>query len=236
MKTRKLILSGGCGLAFGAAFANTGLVLHTGTSVSHLTGDIARMTMNIARWSPSMLPDLWRVGVAATGFLLGAMLAGFVIHHPTLDISRPYGRTVTGIGFLLLIAFFSVGRFPLLSIGLAALGCGIQNSLATHYRGIVLRTTHLTGMMTDFGVSLGLRIRGYDVPAWKIYVPLFLIVSFSLGGLLAASAQYVGIDAIGLAGIGYVFSGICWSVWKHRSRSKGDKQDPERDAALKGQS
>ncbi len=227
MKTHKLILSGGCGLSFGAAFANTGLVLHTGTSVSHLTGDIARMTMNIARWSPSMVPDLWRVGVAATGFFLGAVLAGFVIHHPTLNISRPYGRTITGIGVLLLIAFFSVGRIPLLSIGLAALGCGIQNSLATHYRGIVLRTTHLTGMMTDFGVTLGMRMRGYDVPAWKIRVPFFLIVSFSLGGLLAASVHYAGFDAICLAGIGYTFAGIGWSVWKHRRRSQDTNEEAE---------
>jgi uncharacterized membrane protein YoaK (UPF0700 family) len=231
MKTRKLILSGGCGLSFGAAFANTGLVLHTGTSVSHLTGDIARMTMSIARWTPSMLPDLWRVGIAATGFLAGAMLAGFVIHHPNLDTSRPYGRTITGIGILLLIAFISVGRFPLISIGLAALGCGIQNSLATHYRGIVLRTTHLTGMMTDFGVTLGMRLRGYDVPAWKIRVPFFLIVSFSIGGLFAAFVHYAGFDAIGVAGISYAIAGICWSLWKHRRRGPSNKREVEPDTS-----
>jgi uncharacterized membrane protein YoaK (UPF0700 family) len=216
MKNSKLILGGGCGLSFGAAFLNTGLVIHTGTSVSHLTGDISRMTMNIAQWSPSMFPELWRVGIAAMAFLLGAVLAGFVIHHPSVDISRPYGRTITGIGILFLIAFISVGRFPLLSIGLAALGCGIQNSLATHYRGIVLRTTHLTGMITDFGVTFGMRLRGYDVPGWKIRVPFFLIVSFAAGGLLAAFIHFAGYDAIGIAGMCYAVAGISWSVWKHR--------------------
>lgn len=230
MKTRSLILIGGCSLSFGAAFANTGLVLHTGTSVSHLTGDIARMTMNVARWSPSMLPELWRVGVAAIGFFVGAMLAGFVIHHPTLDISRPYGRTITGIGLLLLVAFFSLGRFPLLSIGLAALGCGLQNSLATHYRGIVLRTTHLTGMITDFGITLGMRLRGHDVSVWKIQVPFLLIISFSLGGLLAASLHYAGFDAVGLAGIGYILAGLGWSFWKHRPHRSKDNQDAEPNA------
>jgi uncharacterized membrane protein YoaK (UPF0700 family) len=234
MKTQSLILLGGCSLSFGAAFANTGLVLQTGTSVSHLTGDIARMTMNIARWSPSMLPELWRVGVAAVGFFLGAVLAGFVIHHPTLNISRPYGRTITGIGLLLLAAFFSIRSFPLISIGLSALGCGLQNSLATHYRGIILRTTHLTGMMTDFGVTLGMHLRGNDVSAWKIQVPFLLIVSFSAGGLLAACLQYAGFDAIGLAGIGYVFAGLGWTFWKHRIHRSKKKQTRELDGVSDG--
>lgn len=217
MKTRRLILAGGYGLAFGAAFANTGLVLHTGTSVSHLTGDVSRMTINLARWSPSMVGELLRVGVAAALFLVGATLAGFVIHHPNIDLTRPYGRTITGIGTLFLIAYFCVGRLPVVSIGLAAFACGLQNALATHYRGVILRTTHLTGMMTDFGVTLGMRIRGYDVPAWKIRVPAMLIVSFFLGGVLAAYVHFSGFDAIMLAGIGYVFFGIGWSLLKHRS-------------------
>ena len=217
MKTRKFFLSGGCGLAFGAAFANTGLVLHTGTSVSHLTGDVARMTINLARWSPSMFGELLRVGVAAGLFLVGATLAGFVIHHPNLDLARPYGRTITSIGCLLLIAYFCVAQLPIVSIGLAAFACGLQNALATHYRGVILRTTHLTGMMTDFGVTLEMRFRGYDVPGWKIRVPAMLMVSFFLGGVLAAYFHFSGYDAIMIAGIGYVFSGIGWSIWKRRS-------------------
>lgn len=218
MNSRRLILSGGCGLAFGAAFANTGLVLHTGTSVSHLTGDVARMTINLARWSPSMVGDLLRVGVAAGLFLVGATLAGFVIHHPNIDLSRPYGRTITSIGVLLLIAYLCVGRFPVTGIGLAAFACGLQNALATHYRGMILRTTHLTGLMTDLGVSVGMRLRGHDVPTWKIRVPAMLMVSFFLGGLVAAFTHFSGHDAIMIAGFGYVLSGIGWTIWKHGCR------------------
>ena len=166
-----------------------------------------------------MLGEFLRIGVAAGLFLVGATLAGFVIHHPTIDLTRPYGRTITSIGTLLLIAYFCVERLPVVSIGLAAFACGLQNALATHYRGVILRTTHLTGMMTDLGVTLGMRVRGHDVPAWKIRVPAMLMVSFFLGGLLAAYAHFSGHDAIKLAGIGYVFAGIGWSIWKHRSRA-----------------
>ena len=72
-------------------------------------------------------------------------------------------------------------------------------------------------MMTDFGVTLGMRFRGYDVPGWKIRVPAMLMVSFFLGGVLAAYFHFSGYDAIMIAGIGYVFSGIGWSIWKRRS-------------------
>jgi uncharacterized membrane protein YoaK (UPF0700 family) len=215
MKASKLIIGGGCGLAFGASFVNTGLLLKTGTSVSHLTGDIAKMTINLARWSSLMLSDLGKVAMATICFLLGAMLGGAVIHHPTLDITRPYGRTITGIGLLLIAASCVVTRHPLFGIGLAAFGCGLQNSLATRYRGIVLRTTHVTGMFTDLGVTLGMRFRGYDIPLWKISIPFVLILSFFLGGLVATIVQFYGHDIIMLAGIGYVFAGFGWTTWKH---------------------
>jgi len=51
MKSTRLLLAGeGC-LAFGVAFTNAGFVLHTQTSVSHLTGDIAKLSMDLPYWS-----------------------------------------------------------------------------------------------------------------------------------------------------------------------------------------
>ncbi|MFT4175859.1 MAG: YoaK family protein [Luteolibacter sp.] len=215
MNTKRAVIFGGYGLAFGASFANTGLLLHTGISVSHLTGDIARLTIGVARWSPEMLPDVLRVTTAAVCFFCGALLAGILIHNPTLDFRRPYGRAITSIGILLLTASLLVGRFPVASIAFSALGCGIQNALAAHYRGIMLRTTHLTGMFTDFGVTLGMRLRGHEIPVWKIAVPFLLITSFFLGGVISAIAQFHGVDAIAVAGGGYCVAGISWSLWKH---------------------
>jgi uncharacterized membrane protein YoaK (UPF0700 family) len=211
--TKWLLAGGGC-LAFGAAFSNMGVLLHTQTSVCHLTGDIARLSMDLAYWSPEIKPELFRVACAAFSFLLGALLAGFIIHHPTLDVSRPYGRTVTSIGILLLMAHVTLERWQLASIAMAAMGCGLQNALASHYRGIVLRTTHITGLMTDLGVTLGMRIRGHDIPLWKIAVPLLLILAFFGGGLCAAMAHSAGINPIAAAGLAYTAGGLCWSLKK----------------------
>ena len=65
---RKIILAGGCCLAFGGAFANVGVVLETGVSVSHLTGDISRLSMNLSHWSPAAVSEAGRVAAAGIGW------------------------------------------------------------------------------------------------------------------------------------------------------------------------
>jgi uncharacterized membrane protein YoaK (UPF0700 family) len=189
--------------------------LYTGTSVSHLTGDIAKLTMSLPRWSPTIFPEIYRVLAASVCFFFGATLAGFLIHHPVLDVSRPYGRTITGIGILFIVSSMLVVHRPVLAIGVAAFGCGIQNALASHYRGIVLRTTHLTGMFTDFGITLGMRLRGHDVPRWKVAVPALLIGSFFVGGVAGALIHFSGYNAIFVAGVSYCLVGVGWSIAKH---------------------
>lgn len=215
MLSPHLLIIGGCLLSFGAAFANIGLLLQTGTSVSHLTGDISKLTINATHGDSESFQGLYAVSVATICFLLGAMTAGFFVHHPTLDFSRPYGRSITGIGFLFIAASFLVDSSELTSIGLAALGCGLQNALASHYRGLILRTTHLTGIFTDLGISIGMRLRGHEVAGWKIIVPACLTVSFCAGGYAAASLELANFNTIWIAGIGYCIAGLAWTIWKH---------------------
>merc|ERR1712070_575490 len=38
---------------------------------------------------------------------------------------------------------------------IAAAACGLQNGLATHWGGVVVRTTHVTGLFTDVGLLNG---------------------------------------------------------------------------------
>jgi uncharacterized membrane protein YoaK (UPF0700 family) len=216
MHIQRLILAGGCCLAFGAAFANIGVVLETGISVSHLTGDISRVSMDLSSASPALLREALFVGGAALSFLVGAFLTGYLIHHPTLDFARPYGRAVTGIGLLFIASGLLLPGFSLAGIALAAFGCGVQNSLASSYRGIVLRTTHLSGLVTDFGIALGMKARGFEVDAARFVVPGLLIVSFFCGGVVSGMVFFSGKwDVILLAGCGYVLAGVAWSVGKH---------------------
>lgn len=216
MNYERAILLCGCCLSFGAAFANASLFLQTGASVSHLTGDMTRLSIDIVQNFPKIFLEIMVVFIAAISFVIGAFIAGYYIHHPTLDFSQPYARAITFVGLLFLLSYSAVAEYPSLGIALAAMGCGLQNALATRYRGIILRTTHLTGLITDIGVTLGMRVRGLDIPIWKIAVPTFLTASFFVGGICASCIFFLTpYDPLLMAGIAYLICGTLWIALKN---------------------
>ncbi len=158
---------------------------------------------------------------ATLGFLAGATSAGFFIHHPDLEISRPYGRAIILIGLCFGASQCTLAVSPAGAIGLTAFGCGLQNALATHYKGTILRTTHVTGLLTDLGSNLGLRLRGVDVNRWRILVPLLLVLSFFTGAIAGSGLVLRGTRSplLILSGL-YLAGGLGWSLLKHRLLQK----------------
>lgn len=217
LKTQPVwIVIGGCVLAFLSAAVNAGFLIQLGTSVSHLTGDVSKVAVDAIKGNREMSVDAVRLAIAAFGFVTGAMVAGYFIHHPNLDLDRPYGRSVSLIGLCLLAAHFTLGTIPSLAVGLAAFSFGLQNALATHYRGMILRTTHLTGLLTDFGVHLGMRAKGHRIPLWKLVVPGSLILSFFLGAAFGALMVLKWHLPFALMiACAYLVGGLGWTVFKH---------------------
>ena len=210
------VITGGCALAFLGAAINAYYLIKLGTSVSHLTGDLSKVAMNVTQSHHHVTNEALNLIFAATCFVLGAAGAGFCIHHPTIEFSRPYGRAIIAIGLCLFGAHFSFDTLPSLSISLAGFACGFQNALATHYRGMILRTTHITGLLTDLGTNLGMRLKGYDIARWKLLVPACLVTSFFAGAVFGSTLVIV-LDRLALlilAGI-YIAGGIGWSIYKH---------------------
>jgi uncharacterized membrane protein YoaK (UPF0700 family) len=70
---------------------------------------------------------------------------------------------------------------------LLAVSSGVQNALTTLYSGAVMRTTHVTGTVTDMGVELGKVVFQNDrTGCWKLKVHTCLLLSFIGGGFLGA--------------------------------------------------
>ncbi|HMS17851.1 MAG TPA: YoaK family protein [Planctomycetota bacterium] len=210
------VLLGGCALTFLCASVNAGYMILLGTSVSHLTGDITRLAIDQVRGIPFLGDAELRLLAATAGFVSGAAAAGFFIHHPKLEFSRPYGRAITGIGLMLLAAHFCFRTHPNLATLLAAAGCGLQNALASFYRGMIVRTTHATGLLTDLGSALGMRLRGHEIELWRVTTPLALVVSLFLG---ASFGAYMVLREAALfplsAAFAYLAAGLLWSLLKH---------------------
>ena len=210
------IILGGCLLAFLSAAVNAAFLLRLGTSVSHLTGDVSRVAVD-AFGSPHDQPGaVLRLLTATFGFVLGAAMSGFFIHSRKLETTRPYGRTTIAIGGLLLVAHFALPSLPVLSIALTSFACGMQNALATNYRGVILRTTHVTGLLTDLGSNLGMRVRGYEVESYRIGIPAALVLSYfagaAFGGFLEVMLHAPSLLILSLT---YVFGGTVWTIAKH---------------------
>ncbi len=214
------IVAGGCLLAFGASFLNTGFILGTGTSVSHLTGDIARIGSGLSTIGSGDGFHIVSVVIATLGFITGATISGFLLHHPTIEITLPYGRILSALGVCLVAAHFARREHPLVAIAIASAACGAQNALASRYRGLVLRTTHLTGIFTDFGIHLGMKIRGHHIESWKLLIPICLTLSFLAGAVTSSGMMLRGMDHwILTAGIGYFTGGVVWSIYKRTGRA-----------------
>jgi uncharacterized membrane protein YoaK (UPF0700 family) len=180
------VLIGGCILAFLSTSMNTGMVLTLGTSVSQMSGEVSRVGRNLLDTTPEGNALGIDLAIAITGFLGGAVLAGFSIHHPTLNQSMPYGRCMMFIGGCLLLAHPALETLPRLALTLGGFASGFQNAMATHYRGIILRTTHITGLVTDIGSHIGMVLRGHRIALWKIAVPSLVVLFFFLGGIFGA--------------------------------------------------
>ncbi|MDF1815743.1 MAG: YoaK family protein [Verrucomicrobiales bacterium] len=233
------LVRGGCLLAFGASFLNTGFLVSTGTSVSHLTGDIARIGSGLTSGLQSNSYHIISVTLATLGFVSGAVASGYVLHHPTLEIKLPYGRILSSFGIFLIAAHFTQPHLPLLAIAITSAVCGAQNAMASRYRGMVLRTTHLTGLFTDFGIYLGMKMKGHHVENWKLFVPVWLTFAFLAGAVTSSTLVFRGSTHwILLAGIAYLVGGLIWSIYKRTGNRKKlfplyrPKKRPRRNGTL----
>lgn len=213
------VLYYGCALAFAAAFLNAGFLIIAGISVSHLTGDVSRIAIDIVQLDNDSLLNLLKVFLAVFGFLTGATSSGYFIHHPELEPRFPYDKMLTFLGAFLLIAWLLISINYMYSIFICSFVCGAQNAMASRFKGVILRTTHLTGLLTDLGIYLGMKLKGHKIESWKLYIPLCISISFLAGALISSflilKYNYAWLLIVGLS---YCSGGFCWSLYKYKKR------------------
>lgn len=153
-------------LAFVAGFANSGgfVLIHSFTS--HVTGSVGRLANDIAMGDA---PAALSAALLVLSFFFGAFAASLIIEGSTeRHVPAAYGVALLIEGLLLALfvvsAGFSTADHPRLHDAQAALLCfalGMQNSLVTRLSGAVIRTTHLTGVVTDLGIEAARWYRFY---------------------------------------------------------------------------
>ena len=175
---------GGFFLAFIAGSINSvGLLGFKHQAVSHLTGTSTFLSLEIATLNG---PEIIHLLLVAASFLIGAVFSGFLVGNTALKLGRPYSFALLIESFLLFGAFVFLNKNSSFGYYLASIACGLQNALTSSYSGAVIRTTHVSGLFTDIGIIIGLRLRGHAADRRKIILYVILISGFICGGIVGA--------------------------------------------------
>jgi hypothetical protein len=177
------VLCGAVVLAFSAGILNTtALMGFTHVSASHVTGNISLLAVTSFHhdWQ-----NLWLLLISVASFWLGSVLSGMIIGGSELHIKRHYGYAMH-LEFVLLCGslwlYLSGNNYGQMLIAMA---CGLQNSMVATYHGAVLRTTHLTGLTSDLGATVGHWLVGRKVSLAKVALQSALWWGFFGGGFVA---------------------------------------------------
>jgi uncharacterized membrane protein YoaK (UPF0700 family) len=190
----------GFALAFVAGAINAGGFLAVRQYTSHVTGMVSSLADNLALGELGLVVEA-AVGVLA--FLLGAMTCALLVNFARRRrMASEYALPLMLEAALILLfglmgarlATFEGLLLPF-TIVLLCFVMGLQNALVTKLSGGVVRTTHLTGTVTDLGIELGRLLywnRDRDAPRFvradrdRIVVLAGLVAAF-LGGAITGA-------------------------------------------------
>ena len=199
-------------LAFTAGAINAGGFLLVSMYTSHMTGFASMLADNLVLGKPQLV--LGALGALLTftaGAATTAVLVNWALHH---RLRSEYALPLLLEASLLLV-FGLMGatlsrQTPFavpLTVLVLAFTMGLQNALVSKISHSQIRTTHMTGVITDLGIELGKLLywnrtaTPFDsrVRANRIKLRLYgtLLGMFILGGLAGAFGfKYVGFVAV----------------------------------------
>ncbi|MBD8873822.1 YoaK family protein [Rhodanobacter sp. DHB23] len=152
-------------------------------SISNMTGNTSLLGIALGKGDAGEALH-WALTIAA--FVLGAMLSGVIVQQSTLRLGRRYGVALLLESLLLFAAVPLLDAADSLGLYLASAAVGLQNGMVSAYSGMVIRTTHVTGIFTDMGIYLGHLLRGLPVDRLRLRVCVLVAACFMLGSAVGA--------------------------------------------------
>lgn len=173
-------------LAFNAGGINAvGLLSLEHQAISHVTGSASWLGLELAQGN---LAQVLHLALVIVAFFIGAALSGWIIQDATLKLGRRYSVCLLIEALLLFAALRGFAADAPTSALWASAACGIQNAMVSTYSGAVIRTTHITGTLTDLGIYFGHWLRGIPIEARRVRLHGLVIVGFLVGATGGAIA------------------------------------------------
>ena len=180
-------------LAFIAGAINAGGFLAVQQYTSHMTGMVSAAADGLALGTTQALVTsvgalVFFIGGAATTSLLvnlgrrrqahSVFALPLLLEAACLLLFGLMGAKLAGVHAVFIPAAVAVLCFTM----------GLQNALITKISRAEIRTTHVTGIVTDIGIELGRALSGGGVNAGKLRLLGGLLFAFAAGGFLGALA------------------------------------------------
>lgn len=198
-------------LAFVAGAINAGGFLAVQQYTSHVTGVVSAVADNFVLGHLGLVVDGL---VAVLSFLLGAMCCAILVNFARRKaMASEYAFPLLVEAALILCFGLLGGRLATyegllvpFTVVLLCFIMGLQNAVVTKLSGAVIRTTHMTGVVTDLGIELGKLVYWNVHSAAPAPVRADRDRMLVLGGLLFAFLLGGVSGAFGFKQFGYVFT------------------------------
>lgn len=164
-----------------AGFVNIVALNFFAQSVSHYTGNITNLALSLTRKNTQKTLTLL---IGLISFFCGAFISGIIFYTRSFTPKKRYGFLLLAFSASFLLLFFK----PLtqhIQIAIISFLMGIQNSMFIYYDTILIRTTHITGYLTDAAFCLGGFLRGKKQELAKSFFYLMSILCFFSGSIIA---------------------------------------------------
>lgn len=190
-------------LGFQSGFMNAGGFLAVHRFVSHVTGYGTYVGVALAQ---KQYLGAFEMALAPLFFLAGAIVAGWIVDRRLILGQEPKIEagiiTLAVLNLIIYLGEFSeyLGTFgePLvlqrdfLLLFILSFACGLQNGLFTGLTKGQVRTTHLTGPITDIGINISkiLTLEPGNLERGRLaamnWLRVKIVIAFSSGSLIAA--------------------------------------------------
>ena len=208
-------------LALNAGMVNVlGLFTVLNQSVSHMTGNVSMLAMSLLDWQPDHFIYLALVVIC---FVIGSFYSGLILGNSNVTFGHHYGFPLSLVAIFLFLTWLLLPYFPRYGLLWACVAMGVQNAMVSHYKGAIIRTTHLSGVLTDIGLTIGYKVRGLKIENRRIFLHFLIFTGFLVGGLIASLLYpYLKLQTFLIpAGLSLALSMTYWIVY-FRSSSHSD--------------
>lgn len=201
-----------------AGFMNVVTIILFSATSSHHTGSLSNSMIHLVKGD---FEGFIRLIIVILAFFLGTMLSGFLFPEQVFKLKRRYGYIQLLSGLAILAGSIML-KDPWWRLLETTLILGLQNGMFVYYKGMIVRTTHMSGNLTDAGLALGRSLAGRKSELWKARFQLLNLSFFLLGSIVGAGVLlYTSVDIWLVASSLYFFLGLLYfSLYHHVNYAK----------------